>query len=419
MKLSKFGTRFTARSGILSLMDDLGEAMAGDAERLMLGGGNPGHIPAVEALFRKRMQAIMSNPGQFERMVGNYDPPDGSKAFRKALAALLANAFGWDVGARNIALTNGSQSAFFMLFNLFAGPSAAGEARKILLPLAPEYIGYADIGLDAEFFVSARPAIEHIDAHTFKYHVDFDALSMGNDIGAICVSRPTNPTGNVLSDAEIERLVGIASERDIPLIIDNAYGTPFPNIIFTDARPVWAPNIIVTMSLSKLGLPGLRTGIVIAHEAVIRALAGINAILNLATGSFGPALTLELVRSGDILSMSRDLIRPFYQDKAAQAVALLHSELAGYDYHVHKPEGAIFLWLWFRDLPVTCEDLYQRLKRRNVLVIAGQHFFPGLPGEWRHKHECIRVTYSQGSDTVHKGIRIIAEEVKRAYREGG
>jgi len=418
MKLSKFGTRFTARTGILSLMDDLGEAMAGDADRLMLGGGNPGHIPAVEALFRERMQAVMSNPGQFERMVGNYDPPDGSKAFREALAALLANAFGWDVGARNIALTNGSQSAFFMLFNLFGGPSAGGEARKILLPLAPEYIGYADIGLDAAFFVSTKPTIEHIDARTFKYHVDFDALSMGNDIGAICVSRPTNPTGNVLGDAEIERLVGMAAARDIPLIIDNAYGTPFPNIIFTDAKPVWTRNIIVTMSLSKLGLPGLRTGIVIAREAVIRALAGINAILNLATGSFGPALTLELVRSGDILSMSRDLIRPFYQDKATQAVALLHSELAGYDYHVHKPEGAIFLWLWFRDLPITCEDLYQRLKQRNVLVIAGQHFFPGLPGEWRHKHECIRVNYSQGSDTVHRGIRIIAEEVKRAYREG-
>jgi len=85
---------------------------------------------------------------------------------------------------------------------------------------------------------------------------------------------------------------------------------------------------------------------------------------------------------------------------------------------IHNSEGAIFLWLWFPDLPISSETLYQRLKRRGVLVVAGQHFFPGLEQPWRHRHECIRVTYAADENQVERGIRIIAEEVRRAYSGG-
>ena len=56
--LSKFGTKFTRKAGITELMDDLGAAMAG-GNMLMLGGGNPAHIPAVQARFRQRMEEIL------------------------------------------------------------------------------------------------------------------------------------------------------------------------------------------------------------------------------------------------------------------------------------------------------------------------------------------------------------------------
>jgi valine--pyruvate aminotransferase len=298
---------------------------------------------------------------------------------------------------------------------MLAGNDDTGRVRRILLPLTPEYIGYADQGILADTFTANRPAIEHLDDHLFKYHVDFDRLTIDDDIGAICLSRPTNPTGNVLTDDEVAKLMGLARRHDIPLILDNAYGTPFPHIIFTDATPVWDDNVILCMSLSKVGLPGVRTGIVIANEQVIRGLAGVNAIVNLTTGGFGAALTVEMIESGEIISISNDVIRPFYQDKALRAVEWVRRELAGCDFRIHRPEGAIFLWLWFPDLPITSAALYQRLKERGVLVIPGHHFFPGLREDWRHTHECIRVTYSQSPEVVEKGIAIIAEEVKHAY----
>lgn len=416
MKLSDFAQRFTSDSGINLLMEDLGAAMAGGQEVLMLGGGNPAHIPEAQALFRERMGQLLDEPAEFARVIGDYDSPQGNRAFLIALAELLNREYGWGLTPDNIALTNGSQSAFFLLFNMFAGRFADGGAKKILLPMAPEYIGYGDVGLSGDFFQATRPALEKFADRSFKYRVDFDRLKVDASVGALCASRPTNPTGNVLTDAEIARLMELAAANDIPLIMDNAYGMPFPNIIFTEAKLVWTDNVILCMSLSKLGLPGARTGIVVAREEIIKALSSINGILTLAPQSLGPALALDLVRSGAITRLSRSVIRPYYEEKSRRAVALLREELAGVECFIHKAEGAIFLWLWFPGLPITSQELYRRLKQRGVLIIPGRYFFPGLDDDpWPHKQECIRLTYSMDDEVVQAGIRIIADEVKRLY----
>ena len=74
----------------------------------------------------------------------------------------------------------------------------------------PEYIGYANQSLGSEIFESVKPRIELIGDHDFKYRVDFDSLRVGDDTAAICVSRPTNPTGNVLTDGEVSHLAELA-----------------------------------------------------------------------------------------------------------------------------------------------------------------------------------------------------------------
>ena len=415
MEVSRFGRKIAEKSGIGQLMEDLGIAYSEGRNILMLGGGNPAHIPKVEQCFRSSMEKLLRNGDEFERAIGNYDPPGGNREFIEAVSALLRSELGWDIGPENIALTNGSQTAFFILFNIFAGAFEGRAGRKILFPLAPEYIGYCDVGLEDDLFVANKPQIEHIDEHVYKYHVDFDKIKMTDEIGAICVSRPTNPTGNVLTDAEIERLNELACANDIPLIIDNAYGMPFPNIIFTEAKAIWTEHTIFCMSLSKLGLPALRTGIVIANEEVITMVSRMNAVMSLAPGGMGAAIVTDLVRTGEIINLSRNVITPFYQQKARATLEQVYEELDGTDFHVHKPEGAFFLWLWFPNLPITNSELYERLKARGVLIVPGHYFFPGLKEKWQHKNECIRVNYSQDTETVVAGIKIIAEEVKRAY----
>ena len=418
MQLSKFGKKITSYSGILELMDDLGRAMSGKEKKYMLGGGNPAHVPEMQKLFRKRMNEILNNRGEFENLISNYDTPQGNLDFIEEFASFLNEQFGWNVTSKNIAIANGSQSAFFMLFNLLAGDMPDGKKKRILLPIVPEYIGYADQGISKDFFVSCKPKFEIIDKHAFKYHINFDNLEIREDIAAICVSRPTNPTGNVVTDKEVDKLMELAEKNKIPLIIDNAYGAPFPNVMFTNPSLKWNENMILSFSLSKLGLPASRTGIIVAREEIATALSRANAIISLANGSLGQALIKPLLKGGKLIEISKNCIQPFYAQRSKQARKWIYKYFDGsLPYYIHANEGSFFLWLWFRDFPITSHLLYERLKKRDVLIVPGEYFFPGVRDKgWKHMYECIRINFGAApAEDVEHGIKIIADEAKKAY----
>ncbi len=418
MHFSKFANQLSEGAGIISLMEDLGSALGSDQKMVMLGGGNPSHIPEMDSYFREQMLAIASDASQFAAMVGDYDGPQGNAGFIQILAEFFRDLYGWTVGPENIAITNGSQAGFGLVFNTLAGETPDGDYNQILLPLTPEYIGYGDAGFDDRpLFTARKPIIERLDDGYFKYHVDFKQIDIEDHVGAVCVSRPTNPTGNVISDEELGHLAELTRDTGVPLIIDSAYGVPFPNIIFSDATPIWDDHIVLCFSLSKLGLPGVRTGIIIANEEIIQRISNANAIYALAPGSVGPALVRQSIQTGKLIDLCRDIINPYYRRRRDEAIVQIKEQMNDLPVQIHQPEGAIFLWLWFQGLPISVQTLYERLKARKVLVIAGHHFFPGLDEDWQHTHECIRMTYSSDTESVHEGIKIIAEEVRRAFEE--
>lgn len=416
---SIFGERFARPTGAAELMEDLGLASAGEHPALLLGGGNPGKIPAMQSLFRQRLAAVAASVTATDRMLGNYPHPKGDIAFRRALAGLLQREYGWPLSADNIALSGGSQTGFFLLFNLLAGAFADGSFRRILLPVTPEYVGYTDVGLQAELFVSQRPEIEERPDGFFKYRVNFETLRIDEDVAALCVSRPTNPTGNVITDAELRQLDTMARQAGVPLIVDNAYGLPFPRIVFAEATPFWNDNVILCMSLSKLGMPGIRTGIIVAREEIIGALSNMTAVHSLAVASAGAVLVEPWIENGEIIEISRRCVTPFYAAKAQVACGLLKRELEGVPFRIHVPEGAFFLWLWLPGLPITSHELYRRLKAKGVFVMSGHHFFPGLAEPWRHRDECLRLSYAQDDTVVAAGLRIVGEEVRSLYARAG
>lgn len=416
IEFSHIGRQLGTGSGIEELMDDLGHALAkGGPNIKMLGGGQPAQIPAINAVWRRRLEEILEEEGGLERTVAKYDSSRGNPHFLEAIAKLFRESFGWNIGPENVAVTAGGQTAFFFLFNLLAGTMPDGSRKRILLPLVPEYIGYANQSASEDLFRAVVPRIEETGDHEFKYAVDFDKLEVGDDIGAICFSRPTNPTGNVLTDAEVARLSEIAKAHGIPLIIDNAYGAPFPNIFFSDANPFWDEHVVLTFSLSKIGLPATRTGIVVGPPEVIAALGSMSAIVGLANPNIGQQIVLPLVESGEILRLADEVVRPFYQEKSQLAVAAAQ-EIFGddFEWRVHRSEGALFLWFWFPGLPITSKELYERLKRREVLVVPGNYFFFGCDDEnWKHRDECIRVSFATDSRMLRDGLAVIAEEVRR------
>lgn len=423
MQLSAFGHKFNdrndGRGGIVTLMEDLGAALNDNPDLLFMGGGNPARIDELEQLFKQHLDRILEDKETRHSLLGIYQSPQGDSELLSKVAALLKQQYGWNISAKNVAISNGSQAAFFVLFNLFAGLQTDGSRKQIQLPLAPEYLGYSDSGLSEPFFSSTQPTIELLEQRQFKYHVDFDQLNINTDTAALCVSRPTNPTGNVLTDDEIAQLDAMARAQDIPFIIDGAYGTPFPNIIFENASPHWNDNTVLVLSLSKLGLPGARTGFVIAREEIIDAYTRANTILNLACGNLGTALGKSLFDNGEILRCGTEIIKPFYQERLAFALSCIHQSLAGLPYRIHKPEGAIFVWLWFEDLPMSSQALYELLKTHGLLVVPGEPFFVGLSEQqkqqWPHHKQCLRLSYAQPTEHIQQGVELLSKVVRPLY----
>ncbi|ULQ59941.1 hypothetical protein K7I13_00920 [Brucepastera parasyntrophica] len=119
MKLSSFGKKLTSDSGILQLMDDLGRPLPAGVTPYMLGGGNPARITEVESAYRREMEKLLSDRDAFEDAISKYDAPQGRISFIDALVHFFRTEYGWDIHRENIAITNGSQTAFFIFLIFF------------------------------------------------------------------------------------------------------------------------------------------------------------------------------------------------------------------------------------------------------------------------------------------------------------
>lgn len=416
MRFSDFNNNDFRSSGILSLMDDLGKALSADQPPIaMMGGGNPAHIQAVTTIFKKELQKIIDSPDIFAAMIGNYDLPKGNIEFIKSFTHFINRHYTFNITTENVAVTAGSQTGYYQLFNLLS--SSNDKKKKILFPIVPDYIGYLDQLSDYSFIQSATPKILQIDDHSFKYQIDFDNLKITDETAAICLSRPTNPSGNVITNQEITQLADIATDHSIPLIIDNAYGIPFPSVIDENAKIIWDKNIILSFSLSKVGLPSSRTGIFIARTEIIEKMTALNAIIGLAPPSFGQYIIKDLLDNDQILTIANQLIKPYYQDRYDYAMRLINRYFPkNLPWRLHQWGGSYFLWLWLDQSSKNSQQMYQYLKQHQVIVVPGDKFFLGkMNSNWPHQFQCLRINFARPNKELDQGIPMLADSIRYAY----
>ena len=103
----------------------------------------------------------------------------------------------------------------------------------------------------------------------------------------------------------------------------------------------------------------------------------------MANNNIGQAITLPLIESGEIIDISNNIIKPYYFKKMEATLSQVKISFGeSIPYRIHQGEGAFFLWFWFPNLPITTKKLYQRLKKRNVLIVPGEYFFFGIKSPW-------------------------------------
>ncbi len=168
------------------------------------------------------------------------------------------------------------------------------------------------------------------------------------------------------------------------------------------------------MSLSKLGLPGSRCGIIIANEKIITAITNMNGIISLAPGGIGPAMMCEMIKRNDLLRLSETVIKPFYYQRVQETIAIIRRYL---------PENRCLILInrkepfssgyGLRICPVDRAALPAPESTRRADG-AGAQLLPGLDKPWPHTHQCMRMNYVPEPEKIEAGVKILAEEMRKS-----
>jgi valine--pyruvate aminotransferase len=416
MEFSLTGQRMASLTGLRSIMDDIATSTAGSSPEqwLNLSIGNPALISEVTAMWQGLTAEALAC--SFAEASCQYGPSRGAPRLVSAIADYFNERYGWGIGEQNIIVGPGSQMLCFIAAALYAGPHASRFSR-VVLPALPDYTGYQGLCMHEGGITGIESAIATAGGRSFRYTLDIDAVARCRDAGLLLMSSPSNPASRYVTAGEQDSLIGVARQRDIPLVLDHAYGEPFPRIAHTQAPPPFDPHVINCFSVSKAGLPGERIGFAIGPERYIAPMVAFLANSALHASRLSQMAFSIGLESGEIDAMVSSVIQPFYATRRKIAEKLLLDNMPDdVDWRLHSSEGGMFAWLWVNEDWFDDLALYQSLKQRKVFVAPGRNFFTDLsrPG---HSTRCFRVALTTDEDILAEGIRRIADTITD-LREG-
>jgi valine--pyruvate aminotransferase len=406
------GERFRARTGVRRIMQDIEQTLSdrNAAGFINLSAGNPLRIAPVAAMWRQFLSAELERETALDEAIGRYGSSRGYFPFIAAIVDCYNEHYGWNITEKNVVITPGSQSGLFYVLNAFCGPRSDGAVVRVCYPQNPDYTGYQGLLWEPSHVVALRPQIELTGERRFRYGLDIAALADVDDIGCFVLSRPCNPSGNVASDAEMATLMARAEELDVPLVVDGAYGPPFPNLVEVPMQLTWGTHVIHSTSLSKCGLPGERIGILIGDERWIESIEAFQSNACLHSSRLGQLVASQAIATGSLERLASQEIRPLYSRKRAILQEAMQAQMPTHlTWRLHEAHGALFSWLWVEGLAF--HDgwaAYERLKGEGVLCVPGVAFFQGMPAAWRHQHETVRISLTASDEDLVEGVRRIA-----------
>lgn len=418
--LTQFGLQMSNLTGVRAIMKDIIETLRASIgqEFINLSAGNPVILPEVEQLWRDCTTDLLASK-EYGEVVCRYGSSQGYQPLIDAVVKDFNTRYSLNLTERNILITPGSQSIYFYAANAFGGYTKEGKLKDIVLPLSPDYTGYGGVSLIPEAVKSYQPSLDiNETTHRFKYRPNFGNLSINENTGCVIFSRPCNPTGNVLTDEELTKIATLAEAYNVPVFVDSAYAPPFPALNFTEMTPIFGKNIIHCLSLSKAGLPGERIGIAIGDKDIIQVLESFQTNMCIHSPRYGQAIAARAIASGALANIAETVIRPYYQKKFTVLESTLDNAMPeNLPWFLHRGEGAIFAWLWLKDLPMTDWDFYQELKKVGVIVVPGSSFFPGLREDWKHKNECLRISLTASDEDIQTAMKRLAQVAEKVYKD--
>ena len=213
--------------------------------------------------------------------------------------------------------------------------------------------------------VGARLARAEYEAYDDPTELDPEGLKL------LWLNSPSNPTGKVLSKAELTRIVAWAREHGILLFSDECYlelgweADPV-SVLHPDVNGGSHDGIVSVHSLSKRSnLAGYRAAFLAGDPAVLGPLLEIR--------KHGGMMTSAPTQAAVVAALSDDDHVRVQRERYASRRALLHEALLSHGFHIEHSEASLYLWATRGE---SCWDTVAHLAERGILVAPGDFYGP-------------------------------------------
>lgn len=329
-----------------------------------------------------------------------YTSGTGTKDLRDAIAGRYNVRYGTKLDSRNvIAGTGGKQELFNFILALVT------DGDEVIIP-APYWVSFPD----QVQFAGGKPVFARtLSADRFRPTLAaIEAVATDRTRGLI-LNSPNNPTGAVIAESELERIVEWCAASDVFLLFDETYEF----FVYDGAHHASAARyfseypetVLIVNSMSKtFAMTGWRLGFGIAHPEIIAAASKIQSHSTSNPSSISQFAALEALR-GDSEEVRR--MHEAYTERRAWLVPAINN-IDGFC--CADPDGAFYLF-------PEVKGLYGRGGIRDSQSFANYLLEEArvsvVPGSAFGNDDCVRISYATSMDRLHEGVTRIEAAVKK------
>ncbi|MGN0795338.1 MAG: PLP-dependent aminotransferase family protein [Christensenellales bacterium] len=361
-----------------------------------------GGFPTLSLLPKKEIAAIANEilTGSDAEKILQYG---GTEGYAPLLESGLeyAKRFGVKGDVKNTLVISGGQQGIDLMFKAFInkGDVVLVENPTYLacLHILKTYEGVA-VGVDSDDdginLADLEKKIKEYKPKIFYIVADF-----------------SNPTGKTLSLEKRKAICEMTAKYGVIVIEDNPYGEirfageKLPSIKSFDT----AGNVVYVTSFSKTIAPGLRTGIAVADERIIRKMTIGKQAVDVHTSNLSQAIVDTYLRRG-LLEPHLKEITPVYKDKKEAMYGAIQKFMPLDKVKFTNPDGGLFIWGEFFDKSVDLDECFMDcVKKTDTAYVSGSSFFAqdGITN-------CFRLNYSNATiEQIECGI----EKLGRYFKE--
>lgn len=369
------------------------KALAGLPYDFSRGMGDPSLIPALA--FRRALQDVVRVEGP--EALG-YEDPQGHPALRAAIATVLTS-LGLAATAEQILITSGSQQAISL------------TVRALLKP--GDRIVVEEACYDSALKLFQLLGLQVVPAPMDAAGLDperLEAVLKRERPGLLyCMPNYQNPTGTVMPASRRQALVRLAAQYNMPILEDDYVGElrydghAEPALKTLDREG----GVLYTSTFSKMLMPGLRLGFVMAEGPVLAHLTDWKRSLEIACPSLLQRALANYVSVGRYRRHVRKACGVYRERRDAMVAAVRRHFPRGT--RLQAPRGGLFLWV---ELPEGLEAsaLLELATVEGVSFASGERFFVQKKGAGQ---SCLRLNFAACE------IPVIEEGIRRMGRLAG